>query len=152
MRYSIEMCCRRRKRDHEIITKILRNYRKDRKKNSPKIDRQKKKPMTLCEKISYRYSVSRAAFLYFLQNIESFSKKTSKSRQGKKSKTQREANASNLKHQAVSPFRSSLSRESEKIKKINKKKGAQKKKKEKKKKMWSARHAEPSLGPNPRSE
>ena len=36
------MCCRRRKRDHEIITTTM-----DEKKDSPKIDRLRKKPMSV---------------------------------------------------------------------------------------------------------
>ena len=65
MRYSIKVCCRWRKRDPEIITTCI-----DRKKLSKNWSIEEKNPWaTLCEKISYCYSVLWAAFIYCFKNI-----------------------------------------------------------------------------------
>ena len=115
-----------------MTAKRSRNYHDQHrwKKKSPKIDRLRKKPVTdplredvtvipcreLLSSISFRISCHPR-------------KRTRKIEKGKKlSDTQTEEDPSNLRHKhssrvrAVSPFRSSLSRESKKVKKNKKRK------------------------------
>ena len=117
--YSIKMCCRRRERDHEIITTTMDGEKKL-SKNWSIEEKTHDQPST---KRSYCYSVSRASFHYFFRNIMSSSKKNKENREGKKiSDTQTEENPSNLWHSAVLSttnclfLRFSLWRESKKIK------------------------------------
>ena len=113
-----------------MTAKRSRNYHDQHrwKKKSPKIDRLRKKPVTdpLREDVTvipYRELLSSISF-----RISCHPRKgTRKIEKGKKlSDTQTEEDPSNLRHkqssrvQAVSPFRSSLSRESKKVEKKKK--------------------------------
>ena len=117
MRYSIKMCCRRRKRGHEIITTTI-----DEKKILQKLTDWGKNPWAfLCVEISYCYTVLRAAFIYCFKNIYHPRKRTRKIEKGKKHQIRKGKKTHYIidirqssRQRAVSPFRFSLSRESKK--------------------------------------
>ena len=80
MRYSIKMCCRRRKRDHEIITTTMIE-----KKDSPKTDRLRKKPMSVPlrgDKLLL-FCVASCFHLFLLEYRVILEKERGKSRKGK---------------------------------------------------------------------
>ena len=120
MRYTIRMCCRRRKRGHEIITTTM-----DEKKILQKLIDWGKNPWAFLCEISYCYSVLGAAFIYYFKNIYHPRKRTRKIEKGKKHQIRKRKKTHQIidirqssRLRAVSPFRFSLSRESKKIKKI----------------------------------
>ena len=115
MRYSIKMCCRRRKRDHEIITTTMIE-----KKDSPKTDRLRKKPMSVPlrgDKLLL-FCVASCFHLFLLEYRVILEKERGKSRKGKKHqicKRKKTHQIIDIRQssglRAVSPFRFSLSRE-----------------------------------------